>query len=253
MAQRRTADAGLTDPARRALLVAAAALPACTAVPPAGGPGSTLPTGPAPAPVLRIGDRWRYQLTDRLDGRWIDEPTWELVELMPEIRMRIRSRRPGGNAEERFSEPWVALSEFLYGGLYAYREPVPLVPTPIEPGRTVATSSSYIDPETQKRKLWSQQLRIGGWETVEVPAGRYDCLKVSRTIAFESPDSDRSAANRSDTLWYAPAVNRWVQREMRGDYTATGMGANNPSTGVRGREDWLLWQLTAYLRSPVAG
>ncbi len=253
MAQRRTADAGLTDPARRALLAAAAALPACTAMPPAAGPGAALPSGPAPAPVLRIGDRWRYQLIDKFNGQWLDEPTWEVAELAPELVMHVRGRRAGGPLEERFAAPWSALTEVLYGAPYAFREPVPIVPSPIEPGRTVATSTSYVDSATQQRKLWSQQLRIAGWTTIEVPAGRYDCLRVSRIIAFEHPDSQKTSANRSDTLWYAPAVNRWVQRELRGEFIASGLGAGNPSTGVRGREDWLLWQLTAYTRTPVSG
>ena len=86
-----------------------------------------------------------------------------------------------------------------------------------------------------------------------MPAGRYDCLRVSRIIAFEHPDSQKTSANRSDTLWYAPAVNRWVQRELRGDFIATGLGAGNPGSAERGREDWLLWQLTAYTRTPVSG
>ena len=46
----------MTDPARRALLAAAAALPACGAMPQGAGP-----SGPMPAPTVRIGDRWRYQ------------------------------------------------------------------------------------------------------------------------------------------------------------------------------------------------
>lgn len=255
MAQRRTADADLSDPARRALLFAAAALPACGAMPPAGAPGSVLPTGPAPAPTVRLGDRWRYRIIDRYSGRWLDEPTWEVVGTEPEVRLSVSLRRATASAaaEERFEAPWSVRSEWLYGDAYAFREPVPLVPSPIVPGRIVATTTSYLDAASARRRSWSQQLRIGGWETVEVPAGRYDCLRVSRTIAFEHPDAGRRLSTRSDTLWYAPAVSRWVQRELRGEYVSAGTSPGTPGDGVPGREDWLLYQLTAYRPSAAAG
>ena len=75
------------------------------------------------------------------------------------------------------------------------------------------TDAGLTDPATQRRKGWSQQLRIAGWTT----------------------------------------VNRWVRHALRGDFIVSDLGAGNPSTGVVGREDWLLWQLTAYARTPVFG
>jgi hypothetical protein len=237
----------VTDPARRALLAAAAALPACGAL-----PQGTAPAGPVPSPVVRVGDRWRYQLTERSRGRWLDEPTFEVVEVAPEIRLAVTSRRGGPPVEERFSSAWAALVETLYGFSYEFAAPVPLVPSPVGTGFG-STVTTYRDPGTGRRRRWSQRLTGGGWERVEVPAGAFDCLRIGRVVAFEHVDPNRSSATMSDTLWYAPQAHRWVQREWRGEYISLGLsGGDNAPEGTQGREDWLLWQLTAYQPAPGA-
>ncbi len=237
----------MTDPARRALLAAAAALPACGAL-----PQGAAPAGPVPEPVVRIGDRWRYQLVERSRGRWLDEPTFEVLEVAPEIRLSVSSRRGGPPDEERFAGAWTALVETLYGRSYAYAAPVPLVPSPVGTGFGT-TTTRYRDPGTGRLRRWSQRLSGGGWERVQVPAGAFDCLRIGRVVAYEHADDNRLSATMSDTLWYSPQVNRWVQREWRGEYVSAGLsGDDNPPEGTPGREDWLLWQLTAYVPSPAA-
>ncbi|MEI7447357.1 MAG: hypothetical protein WCK28_20895 [Burkholderiales bacterium] len=248
MAQRRAADAGLNDPARRALLAAAAALPACAAVPGAAPPTGPVPSGTLPAPVARVGDRWRYRIVDRYTDAWVDEPTWEVVEAGDLLRLKISPRRstPSHALEERFASPWVALTEVVFGSAYPFRDPVPIVPAPLEYGRLVSTATTYVDPAAPRPRRWSQQVRVGGWESVTVPAGRFDCLRIGRTIAYEDPDGGRNGATRSDTLWYAPAVHRWVQRELRGEYVSTGVVHGTAARGERVQEGWQLHQLSAY-------
>ena len=239
----------MTDPARRALLLGAAALPACGAL-----PRDLAPDGPVPAPTVRVGDRWRYQLLDRQSGRWIDEPTWTVVEVAPEIRMSVASRRAGPPREERFASAWSALAETLYGATYEFAAPVPLLPSPIASGTASATATTYLDTGTGRRRRWTQQLTAGRWERVEVPAGTFDCLRVGRVVAYEHVDGNRRGSTLSDTLWYAPRVNRWVQREWRDEYVSAGLsGLGNAPIGEAARDDWLLWQLTAYVPTPTSG
>jgi hypothetical protein len=246
VAQRRPADAALTDPSRRLLLAAATVLPAACAT-----SGISGPTGPVPAPRVRIGDRWRYQLIDRLNGRWLDEPSFEVTAVEPEIVMRVTSRKPGPPREERFAGAWSARMEWMYGAELSFDEPVPLLPSPIATGGGSTTVTRYREGADPRWHRWTQSLSVQGWEPIEVPAGRYDCLRVTRTIGFSSADIGRGVSSRSDTLWYAPAVNRWVQREWRGDFVSAGLG-DNPAEGILAMEDRLLWQLTAYVPTPSA-
>jgi hypothetical protein len=236
----------MTDPLRRLLLAAAAVLPAACA-----SPGSA-PTTPVPAPRIRVGDRWRYQVVDRLSGRWIDEPTWEAVEVGTEIRLAVRGRRGAAPIEERFTGSWAALQESAFDQMIRYDQPMPLLPEPIATGISASTSGTYTDPGAAKPLRWNQRLASGPWSTIEVPAGRFECLRVSRVIAFQHPDGFRSNSSRTDILWYAPQVNRWVQREWRGEYVSSGLG-DNPAEGVTAIEDSRLLQLTAWLPTPAAG
>jgi hypothetical protein len=93
---------------------------------------------------------------------------------------------------------------------------------------------------------------VSGRETVEVPAGRFDCVRIGRVITFDHPDVHRVNATRSETIWYSPQVNRWVQRELRGEYVSRGLTPGNPAEGITAMEGWLLWQLTAWMPSPMA-
>ena len=236
----------MTDPLRRLLLAAAATLPAACASSGAG------PVAPVAPPRIRVGDRWRYRVVDRLSGRWIDEPTWEVVEAGAEVRLVVRGRRGAPPTEERFTSTWAVIEESAYDQQMRFDTPMPLLPEPIAAGVSFSTSGTYRDPGSAKALRWNQRLSSGPWSTIEVPAGRFECLRVSRVIAFQHPDGFRSNSSRTDILWYAPQVNRWVQREWRGEYVSSGLG-DNPAEGVTAIEDARLLQLTAWLPSPTAG
>lgn len=236
----------MTDPLRRLLLAAAAILPAACAS------SGTGPAAPVPVPRIRVGDRWRYRVIDRFNGRWIEEPTWEVVEVGSEVRLSVRGRRGAPSMDERFTGAWAAIEESTYDQPIRFDRPMPLLPEPIAAGVSSSTSGTYTEPGSGKTHRWNQRLSSGPWSTIEVPAGRFECLRVSRAIAFQHVDGFRSNASRTDVLWYAPQVNRWVQREWRGEYVSTGLG-DNPAEGVTAIEDARLMQLTSWLPSPAAG
>jgi hypothetical protein len=236
------------DALRRSLLVAAAALPAACAAPSGGGG----PAEPVALPRLRVGDRWRYQLINRFRNSFVDAPVWEVVSVEPELRLKVSNSR-GGAQEERWAAPWSALEETIFGLQMIWAEPVPLVPAPIGTDGGSRTSTTYRVVGDGRERAWSQRLSAGRWESIEVPAGRYECLRISRVVNFVHPDTLRASSTRSETLWYAPAVGRWVQREWRGDFISLGQGQGNPAEGLRGAEDWQMLQLTAWLPAPTSG
>lgn len=245
MAQRRPADAGLKARSRRTVLGAIALLPACGSI---GGPGTVIPApaGPVAAPRIGVGDRWRYRLLDLLSGRTLEEPTWEVTDVAPGLRLKVTGQRGGEPLEERWAEPWSAVAETQYDVRMIWQAPVPLVPFPLEPGRGMTTTTTYRLADSPRGRRWSQRLSVARWESIEVPAGRFDCVKVERLVALEHPDPNRLSATRVDTVWYAPRVGRWVRRDLRGEYASAGLGAQNPARGVAAIEDVLSLQLTRW-------
>jgi hypothetical protein len=232
-------------PMRRRIALALAALPAACAFP----GGHTVAPLPLPLPTVRVGDRWRYRQIDRFRNAWVDEPVHEVIAVTPDIRVRITDRRSADPREERFSSPWSVIVDTSYDTPIQLARPMPILPVPIEAGESLLSETTYTVPGSREALRWTQQLHADRWERVEVPAGSFDCLRISRVIGFRHPDPFRGFSNRSDVIWYSPQVNRWVKREWSGDYVSSGL--TGAPAGVRGREDWVLWQLVEY--RPAAG
>ena len=55
---------------------------------------------------------------------------------------------------------------------------------------------------------WSVRVDARDWERIQVPAGVFEVLRVTRRIAFRHADLHRVESVRNETLWYAPKVNR---------------------------------------------
>jgi len=55
-----------------------------------------------------------------------------------------------------------------------------------------------------------RQVKIVGWEEIEVPAGRFRALKVQAQGSYRRIDRPSSGA-AENTFWYVPEVKRWVK------------------------------------------
>ena len=65
--------------------------------------------------------------------------------------------------------------------------------------------------------------KVIGWEEIEVPAGRYRALRVRVEGPWERVDVQVSGRSTT-TMWYAPAVKRWVKYEYRDTDTGSHFG-----------------------------
>jgi hypothetical protein len=237
---------GAIGPLRRRLLVATAAAAPLGAAGCATGlmfdrPAAVEQIPAATSPQVRVGDRWVYQTINRYNRSVIDEITVEAVAVAPEVRVRLSARDAAAVVEERYAGPWTVIAEATFDRPIVFETPMPLVPDP------PATGSSFKRGRYRAQGFngllqWDQRVQADRWERLQVPAGSFDCLRIVRTIDFEHPDIFRHRSERSDVLWYAPQVNRWVQREWTGNFMP---GAPTTRFG-RAREDWVLWQLMSY-------
>ncbi|HVL58929.1 MAG TPA: hypothetical protein VM491_20705 [Burkholderiaceae bacterium] len=226
-------------------MLSLAALPAACAA-----PGTREPIAAPPAPVVRIGDRWTYDAINRYNGEQVDTVAHDVVAVAPEIVVRITSDRQPAPREERYRGAWNVTIDHTYDFVLDFAEPMPLLPPPDAVDRTVVSTTTYRTPTVTGSFGWRQDLRARGWERVTVPAGSFECLRVERLIWFKHPDPFRTASQRWDTIWYAPAVNRWVQREWRGQWFEQMTVFVQPRLPFR--EDWVMWRLASHVPTPVA-
>ncbi len=236
------------DPSRRRAMRGLLALPAWAGVAAVAGCASPSavppPAGadPLPPPALRVGDRWRYRLTNLYNGGTVGETAVEVVSTSPEIRLRVD---PGGGQpvlEERYADAWTVVAESIYDAPMVFDAPMPVVPPGARAGQSIASRTRYRSEFSSQPLEWAQRLRVVGWERVSVPAGTFDALRIERLVDFRHPDFFRYLPDRIDVLWYSPEVRRWVQREWTGTYMP---GSPVPRQG-RAREDYTRWSLTGW-------
>jgi hypothetical protein len=225
----------LTTPGWAALALGAGCANPSAIAPPPG-------ADPLPAPAIRVGDRWRYRLTNLYNGSTIGETAVEVLGIAPEIRLRVDPGQGEPVLEERYADAWTVIAESIYDAPMVFDAPMPVVPRGARPGQSIASRTRYRSPLSNERLDWAQRLRVVGWERVTVPAGTFDALRIERLVDFRHPDFFRYLPDRIDVLWHAPAVGRWVQREWTGTY----MPGSPVPRGGRANEERVRWSLTAW-------
>ncbi len=234
----------MLDSSRRRLLLAAAALPAACATPPYLPP----PAAAVPAPRVRAGDRWRYELRNGYNGLLTGSVLYRVAEASPRLRIEATDGNGVRLPDEVYASPWQVVQETTFDLVQVYEAPVPIVPEPIAIGPSLRSALYYTVPEYRPRRFWwDQTIRGLGWQRLATPMGELDCLLVERTVNFQHADIFRTLSYRTERLWYAPQVNRWARREWTGQYLMNG--------GRRTwyREDFPIWTLVEYLPTPTAG
>jgi hypothetical protein len=186
--------------------------------PAASPPSSQAPPPAARAPVAagipRVGDRWRYRLTDGGAVRGI--VTIEVMEVGGgTVTERITREGYSGMAIERVADANFATRHFqtpvsMQGG-YQLWEMAPY----FSPGTTLTAgenlgpiSGEFLIPGMGKRSLVSQA-QVVGEETVRVPAGQFHAWRVKTVSQTAHGVSQRAVITCN--FWYSPEISRTVK------------------------------------------
>ena len=182
-------------------------LASCTAATPTTSSASATPPAPAAlsAPEWRPGDRWVYDWTsgDRSGTKTIEMREAKTVNGVPYYIVRL------DDVDHYYTTAlhWAA----------AIREsrvearmvpPQPWFTWPLTPAKRWEHRGTFQDRNGTSR--FADRFTVAGIETVDVPAGRFQAMKVTR----------QSDGRDSDDYWYAADARwyvRWVGR--RGDVT----------------------------------
>ncbi len=204
------------------------------------------PSNAKQKPQVAVGDTWEYAEINRYNRIQQAVVTHRVTNVTPIIRI-ARTAKVGNEMSERTEEIydslWTVRQEPHYEVPIVFDQPLPLLPSSLEPGAREVIQTAYKFNTIDKLFYWRAHSFVAGWEKVVVPAGEFTALRIERTFWFAHPDSFRFDNVRRDVMWYSPLVSRWVRRDWTGEYRSPS------SRRIPLREDWVRWDLLSYKKA----
>jgi len=250
---------------RRSFLLSAAAFSAGCA---SRGHGAAQPTPATGARQPAVGQSWRYAKHDLYSRKLVDDQTDRITAVGTTVDIDSQSEAVAASKTERPSwgsswlskyvphpdtppdralpseiqQPWgKILVDPHWGQVQVYETPIPLWPIQLRAGWKYHVITKYKTPTHQDGLPWDQTMTVRGWETVTVPAGTFKALRYQNLINFRSTDLSWTAAQRMESIWFAPEVGRWVVRESSGSYYINDSSVDTPYDESSYRWELLAW------------
>jgi hypothetical protein len=207
-------------------------------------PARTSPLAQAPAsPVVRppaVGQQWVYRVRDLFSGRIVDEVTETVVSTSPQIHIQRVSKEHGALDDEIHATWGMLVQDSHWSMPVRFDKPLPAWPPVLAPAGASRYRDRYQMPGDKDASVrWNLTLRPVRWESVTVPAGTFDALAVDNFITYDNGDLYAVGGERQESVWFAPAIGRWVLRQSRGTVLYPGRGS-----GLL--ESYLEWELVSW-------
>ncbi len=203
---------------RRDFLLASPAVLAmgCASVGGAAGP-------PAPAPTVRVGDRWVYNCSDgyRVPVTWTE--THEVITI-DSTGIAVRVTLVGPTMNYNRVELWQAPGIVVVGSIYDdavnrnFRTPFIRYQFPLTPGGSWRQYVQYPDPENQLVSSVQRDVRVGGYETVTTPGGTFNAITLRTFMNVDNNNPFYWPTQCDYVTWWAPEVGAKVKETKYATY-----------------------------------
>ena len=176
------------------------------------------------APLLQVGDTWRYVKRSALTGLTIDQ-----------VHVRVSAvGRDGYAVAEDWHTAGPVAARFdrnlnpLRSGNWVHEPAFPRYSFPLGVGQV--WSGEVISSEVPSRRYarLRQRLKanVRGWERVTVSAGTFAALRIDLAVNWSDTDNAQVWGNSAETVWYAAEVRNMVLHH-RVDYPYDGIQSSN--------------------------
>lgn len=203
------------------MLAAPAALIGCVSVGGAAGP-------PAAEPVFRVGDRWVYNCADgfRVPVTWVETHEVTAVDAAG-IVVRVTGR--GGLNFERvelLSSPGVVKIGAAYDPdeTRNFEPPMERFRFPITPNTQWSQNLRNLNPSNQLMSNIGRFVRVGGYETVTVPAGTFNAIAMRTLMSVDDNNPFRWPTDCNYMTWWAEDAANVVRMTKYATYRERGDG-----------------------------
>ena len=181
------------------------------------------------------GDRWVYEVKDELTGDMKLTTTVVVLDVSDkEINTRVSVRGQERPRQIVFDRSWNRVDD----SAWKYRPSDGTgVETPLQIGKEWRFDNRASNFQNGTALATTGHSKVVGQETVTTSAGTFETFKIETTLRQVNSNDQTKAATVAQTVWYAPAVNRWVRKTY--------------ATQIEGRlRDSHTEELTDYSRKP---
>jgi hypothetical protein len=209
---------------RRAFLLATPglALAGCVSVGGAAGP-------PAPAPVIRVGDRWVYHAADGFRNPVTWTETHEVVSMDGagfDVRVTLEGPPRNYVRTERFTAPGIMTVGSVYDPVETrhFESPVTVFQFPLTPGTSWNQNLRNLDPANGLVSQINRNVHVGGYEQVGTPAGSFNAIAMRILMTVDDNNPFRWPVQCNYMVWWAPEVGAMVRMTKFATYRERGDG-----------------------------
>jgi len=187
----------------------------------AAGEEEARPDAPKVAPVVdsipvKPGDRWTYRWVDDITGEAKSYQTYTLTEIKDGAFSVAVAATPIGQGQPTsglhvYDESWNLLDDGVWTRKIG--DPVSGVRLPLKLGATWDTHFTASRKNPDRDSSIDATSVVTGYEEVSFRFGlTYDAFKIETNETIAPASGGGPSATLKVTLWYAPAVNRYVKR-----------------------------------------
>lgn len=161
-----------------------------------------------PKPEIRVGDSWTYRGTNAL-APGTHEYENRVSFINEKVILLLTTRKSDGKeVDSSWTPEWNALTS--HSG-YVFRPNTGMFRFPLRVGARHEMKFEFLRPRVDSVESFTMgSTTVVGWEMVEVPAGKFQAIKLEVDTMVQPLDGSR-AYPRQVTFWYAPDVRRWVK------------------------------------------
>ena len=193
----------------------------------AGGAVTAASAQSAPAPAMKVGDRWVYDVKSGFGLSVISyQETREVTAVGGGgFKVTVTGKTAEGKdftRVEDFSGPGALRSGTVcLDEMRRYPTPLQRVAFPIAPGQR---SSKWVDVigESGAKGQINYSFQTRSWSNMTTPAGAFDAIRVDVLITLDDSTPFRNATNCNFTFWYSPAVRGTVRERRAAQFMETG-------------------------------
>jgi hypothetical protein len=166
------------------------------------------PEAPIRRPEVRVGDSWTYRSTNLLAQGTHAQETRVTFSNDQVIFVVSTLKSDGREFDSSYTSEWNTVT---YVSRNLYRPHSGLFRFPLRIGEKREVKYELLLPQTTAIESTSTgTITVVGWETVDVPAGKFRAIRIEMDSIVQPANNSR-AFSRQLTTWYVPDVRRWVK------------------------------------------